>query len=136
MHDAKSGGAAGVPREMAGCMTVLQPGRSVRLLLFYRRMLDGLELLDPARLPPGRKVGVAVAISVLATGLRYALDPVLPAGLPFITYFPSVILISMLCGAGAGAAHACPRGERSAAASHAGEAVAVERQADAYRHQP
>lgn len=103
MHDAKSGGAAGVPREMAWCMTVLQPGRSVRLLLFYRRMLDGLELLDPARLPPGRKAGVAVAISVLATGLRYALDPVLPAGLPFITYFPSVILISMLCGAGAGA---------------------------------
>jgi two-component sensor histidine kinase len=39
----------------------------------------------------------------VATVLRYLISPVLPPGLPFVTYFPSVVLIGVFCGALLGA---------------------------------
>jgi two-component sensor histidine kinase len=45
---------------------------------------------------------VAVVVSAGAALLRYAIDDSLPAGLPFITFFPSVILIAFMLGIRAG----------------------------------
>lgn len=41
---------------------------------------------------------VAVAAVGLATGLRVALDPVLPPGFPFLTFFPVVVLTTFFLG--------------------------------------
>lgn len=41
---------------------------------------------------------VAVAVFGVALGLRAALDPVLPPGFPFLTFFPAVILTTFFCG--------------------------------------
>ena len=43
---------------------------------------------------------------VLATGLRFALDPHLPVGFPFLTFFPAVALTAFIAGARAGALQA------------------------------
>ena len=41
---------------------------------------------------------VAVAVAALSTGLRVVLDPVLPPGFPFLTFFPAVILTTFFLG--------------------------------------
>lgn len=45
---------------------------------------------------------VAVAMTLLATGLRILADGVLPPGYPFLTYFPVVILSAFVLGSRAG----------------------------------
>lgn len=40
----------------------------------------------------------ATILAVLATALRFALDPVLPPGFPYLTYFPAVILTTFVFG--------------------------------------
>jgi signal transduction histidine kinase len=44
---------------------------------------------------------IAILVTGLATVLRLALDPWV-SGVQFITYFPALILVALLCGAGAG----------------------------------
>ncbi len=57
------------------------------------------ERLAPLRaLPPWAGDAVAVAITLLATGLRLLLDPVLPPGFPFLTFFPAVVLTTFFFG--------------------------------------
>lgn len=41
---------------------------------------------------------VAVAAAALAAGLRQILDPVLPPGFPFLTFFPAVVLTTFFLG--------------------------------------
>ncbi|WP_232631005.1 sensor histidine kinase [Methylobacterium sp. Leaf118] len=62
----------------------------------------GAPVVARPRLP--RWVGeiVAVGAAGLACGLRYALDPVLPPGFPFLTFFPAVILTTYFFGLRAG----------------------------------
>lgn len=40
----------------------------------------------------------------VALGLRFAADPLLPPGFPYLTFFPAVILTGFICGTRAGAA--------------------------------
>lgn len=46
--------------------------------------------------------GLAVVISAVALATRYELDPVLPAGFPYLTFFPAVILTAFIAGTGPG----------------------------------
>ncbi len=46
---------------------------------------------------------VAIGVIALATGLRFLLDPLLPPGFPFLTYYPAVLIIAYLAGFEAGA---------------------------------
>ncbi len=41
---------------------------------------------------------LAVLAAAIATGARYALDPVLPTGFPFVTYLPAVLLVALVAG--------------------------------------
>ncbi|MFL1460870.1 sensor histidine kinase [Roseococcus sp. DSY-14] len=66
-----------------------------------------LQTLAEVALRPRRAAfrwGFATAAFVLALGLRLWLDPVLPPGFPFLTFFPAVILTAFLCGVKAGSA--------------------------------
>jgi two-component sensor histidine kinase len=57
------------------------------------------ERLAPLRaLPLWAGDAAAAVITVLATGLRFLLDPVLPPGFPFLTFFPAVILTTFFLG--------------------------------------
>lgn len=47
-------------------------------------------------------IGLACLISALAVLGRFALEGTLPAGYPFLTFFPAVIITSFLCGTAAG----------------------------------
>ncbi|MCW8084130.1 sensor histidine kinase [Sabulicella glaciei] len=47
--------------------------------------------------------GVAILAFLVAFGMRLALEPLLPTGFPFLTFFPAVIIVAFLCGALAGA---------------------------------
>ena len=55
------------------------------------------------RLPLWGEIAVAVAVTSVATGLRWLLDGSLPPGFPFLTYFPVVIGTAFLLGSRAGA---------------------------------
>ena len=44
------------------------------------------------------RLGGSVAIALVATALRFWLDPYLPAGFPYLTFFPAVILTGFLLG--------------------------------------
>lgn len=47
-------------------------------------------------------IGLACFIAAVAVLGRFALDGVLPAGYPFLTFFPAAIITSFLCGTAAG----------------------------------
>lgn len=53
---------------------------------------------------PAFRWGVAALAFAVALVLRLWLDPLLPPGFPFLTFFPAVIVSAFLCGARAGAA--------------------------------
>ncbi|PZO83079.1 MAG: ATPase, partial [Micavibrio aeruginosavorus] len=57
---------------------------------------------ETVRKDPVLKYGVAVGSFIVATLLRFAVDPYLPPGFPFLTFFPAVILTGFLAGTGAG----------------------------------
>jgi len=42
----------------------------------------------------------SVAVMLLATGIRLSLDPILGTGLPFITYFPAIVIVAWFGGVG------------------------------------
>lgn len=65
------------------------------------RMLADLALRERG---PGFRWGFAVLAFAAALLGRLWLDPVLPPGFPFLTFFPAVILSAFLCGALAGGA--------------------------------
>ena len=52
----------------------------------------------PSRLPFRASELLAAAAAGLATSLRFLLDPVLPPGFPFLTFFPAVILTTFFLG--------------------------------------
>ncbi|WP_342151136.1 sensor histidine kinase [Methylorubrum sp. SB2] len=52
----------------------------------------------PSRLPPWLGELLAAAVAGLAAALRFGLDPVLPPGFPFLTFFPAVILTTFFLG--------------------------------------
>jgi two-component sensor histidine kinase len=56
-----------------------------------------------ARLPLPAEIIAAAAATAVATGLRYLLHDSLPQGFPFLTYFPTVIIVAFLLGSRAGA---------------------------------
>jgi two-component system, sensor histidine kinase PdtaS len=60
-----------------------------------------------ARLPfrhraPILRYGVCVLAFAIAFFARWQLDPVLPPGFPFLTFFPAIILTSFIAGLGPG----------------------------------
>lgn len=48
------------------------------------------------------RYGVAVVLSALAFGVRFAVDDILPPGFPYVTFFPAVILATFIAGLGPG----------------------------------
>ncbi len=58
----------------------------------------GAPVVPASRLPSWAGELVAVAAAGLATALRLLLDPVLPPGFPFLTFFPAVILTTFFLG--------------------------------------
>ncbi|MFC0387947.1 histidine kinase dimerization/phosphoacceptor domain -containing protein [Muricoccus vinaceus] len=48
--------------------------------------------------------GIALLAALIASVLRYWLDPVLPPGFPFLTFFPAVIVTAFVAGTGPGVA--------------------------------
>ncbi|SFP80704.1 sensor histidine kinase [Sphingomonas rubra] len=65
---------------------------------FYERT-RWLERLPVARGRPILGTVVTLAIVAFAWALRLAVDPLLPSGFPYVTFFPAVIVISFLFGA-------------------------------------
>lgn len=53
---------------------------------------------------PFLRWGVALLAFLVALVARLTLEPWLPSGFPFLTFFPAVIIVAFLCGAQAGAA--------------------------------
>ncbi len=53
---------------------------------------------------PAFRWGVAALAFAVALGLRLWLDPLLPPGFPFLTFFPAVIVTAFLCGVRPGVA--------------------------------
>jgi two-component sensor histidine kinase len=49
-----------------------------------------------------RAYGIALAIFAIAVAARFAVDPLLPGKVPYITFFPAVILAGYVCGVGPG----------------------------------
>ncbi len=62
------------------------------------------------RANPAIGYGIAIAALLISIGLRYALEPHVTAGLPFITFFPAIILTTFLGGLGPGTAVAVVAG--------------------------
>src|SRR5690348_13378621 len=63
------------------------------------RMID---ILPSLRNNPTLKYMFCVVVCLLALVIRLALDPHLPAGYPFLTFFPAVILSTLVAGLWAG----------------------------------
>ncbi len=61
-----------------------------------------LTLLGSLRGRPLAGVGLAVGLALLGLFARIGLDPVLPPGFPFLTFFPAIILTACLAGTRAG----------------------------------
>lgn len=61
-------------------------------------------LVSPSAGRSNALVGLAVALVAFAAALalRFGLDDVLPAGFPFLTFFPAVIVTAVFCGIWAG----------------------------------
>lgn len=64
-----------------------------------RPLLERLPLLEGR---PALAYGLAVAVSLVAFWVRWALDAAFPPGFPYLTFFPAVILSSFLWGRGPG----------------------------------
>lgn len=69
---------------------------ATRALGFIERWLEVTAFLRGRWLTA---IAVALSISAISTAARVALDPVLPPGFPFLTYFPAVIVSAFLGGA-------------------------------------
>lgn len=54
--------------------------------------------LRAVRASPVLKYGIAVAAVTIATLLRLSVSGSIPSGVPFITYFPVVIAVTLVCG--------------------------------------
>lgn len=61
-----------------------------------------LERLPLGRNRPELRYGAVLAICALCFVVRWVADPVMPAGYPFVTFFPGVILSTFLFGVGPG----------------------------------
>jgi two-component sensor histidine kinase len=61
-----------------------------------------LERLPLGRSRPVLRYGAVLAICALCFVVRWVADPVMPAGYPFVTFFPGVILSTFLFGVGPG----------------------------------
>jgi PAS domain S-box-containing protein len=57
-----------------------------------------LSPVPPQRLPVGLRWLVAAAGVAAGTGIRLALDPLLPPGFPYLTYFPLILLVTVFAG--------------------------------------
>jgi two-component system, sensor histidine kinase PdtaS len=57
-------------------------------------------LMQAEQMPPGARYLAAFGIFAIAAAVRYALADVMPAGFPYLTFFPAIILTSFLCGTG------------------------------------
>jgi two-component sensor histidine kinase len=69
----------------------------------FTRLLSRLPAFRERSGPAGARevaahVVATVAIAVIATALRFFLDPYLPAGFPYLTFFPAVILTGFVFG--------------------------------------
>lgn len=62
-------------------------------------LLERLPLLGDAR---WLAYGIAIALSAAATVLRFRIDHLLPAGFPYLTFFPAVIVTAFFFGTGPG----------------------------------
>lgn len=62
-----------------------------------------LERLPLGRKRPGLRYGATLVICAVCFAVRALADPVMPAGYPFVTFFPGVILSTFLFGVGPGA---------------------------------
>jgi hypothetical protein len=51
---------------------------------------------------PALCYALALAGFALALGLRFAVNEALPAGFPYLTFFPAVLLTAFFCGTGPG----------------------------------
>lgn len=67
------------------------------------RPVSWLARIFLGRRPPLAQAAIGVFALALATGIRFALDPVLPPGLPFLTFFPAVLVTAVFASAQAGA---------------------------------
>src|SRR4051794_37340511 len=56
------------------------------------------ELRKPQILPPWLCYLGSCLLVAASTGLRFALDPFVGSGLPFLTYFPTIALAAFVCG--------------------------------------
>lgn len=61
-----------------------------------------VERVRGLRATPARAYGVALLVVAVATIGRYLIDPQLLQGLPFITYYPAVLIAALLGGLGPG----------------------------------
>lgn len=61
-------------------------------------MLDQIAAIATARRPLWFMVSFPAAAFAVAFIVRYVVDPWLPSGFPFLTFFPAVILTSLICG--------------------------------------
>lgn len=68
---------------------------------------SALRLVAPFRNRPWRGYAFAVGSFTAALGARFGLDDVLADGFPFLTFFPAIVLSTLLGGRGPGAACAC-----------------------------
>ena len=65
-------------------------------------MWSSLARIRRWRANPAIGYGIAIAALLISIGLRFALEPHVTAGLPFITFFPAIILTTFLGGLGPG----------------------------------
>lgn len=56
------------------------------------------EISNRLRARPVLAYGLAVGAFVVALVLRFAVNPYLPAGFPYLTFFPAVLLTTFFCG--------------------------------------
>ena len=69
-------------------------------------MWSSLARIRRWRANPAIGYGIAIAALLISIGLRFAIEPHVTAGLPFITFFPAIILTTFLGGLGPGVATA------------------------------
>lgn len=71
---------------------------------FWPTMMRRVTALSLVERSPRFCALFAVSAFVISFGLRYGLDPALPPGFPFLTFFPAVILTTLYAGVAAGTA--------------------------------
>lgn len=63
-----------------------------------------LRLAQRFRQEKWRGYALGLAVFVLALAVRFAMDGILPNGFPFLTFFPAIVLTTLLAGRGPGSA--------------------------------